>query len=219
MTTNLITIADPRSPAAEAYRSLRINLELMNQDQSLHTLLVTSPGPDEDKSTTLANLAVCWAQIGRQVILADCDLRYPRQHLIFGLDNERGITTALQKEGGEVLLQQTGVEGLRVLTSGPLPEVPADFISSSRMTMIVQQLRDRADIVLFDAPPILSAADAAVLATRVDGVLLVVNANSTRREHAERARQLLEKVHAKLIGAVLTGVPQETALYQYYRKG
>jgi len=218
MTANLITITDPRSPVSEAYRRLRTNLEFASLDKPLRTLLVTSAGPDEGKSITLANLAVSIAQAGRRVILVDSDLRHPRLHEIFGLDNRDGLTTIVRRGSGDVPLQESGVDGLLVLPSGPLPEIPADLIASPGMESLIARLREQADIVLFDAPPVVTVTDAAVLASKVDGVLLVINAGRTRREYAQRAKSLLEKVHARLVGAVLTNVPPDSALDEYYRQ-
>lgn len=214
MTAHLITITDPRSAVAEAYRRLRTNLEFTSLDTPLRTLLVTSAGPDEGKSTTLANLAVSMAQAGRRVILVDSDLRHPHLHDIFGLDNQKGLTTALSQLGGDLPLQESGVNGLRVLTAGPLPDLPADLIASPAMETLIAALSEQADIVLFNAPPVVTVTDAAVLASKVDGVLLLVNAGRTRREYAQRAKAMLERVHARLLGAVLTNAPHDAALAQ-----
>ena len=214
MTAKLITVADPRSAEAEAYRRLRTNLEFTSLDHPLRTLLITSAGPGEGKSTALANLAVSIAQAGRSVILVDSDLRRPSLHDVFGLDNEEGLTTAVARPAEQPALQDSGVSGLSVLTSGPLPDIPADLIASPAMDAVIAQLSERADIVLFDAPPVVTVSDAAVLASRVDGVLLVVNAGRTRREYAQRAKALLEKVHARLVGAVLINAPRDAALLQ-----
>ena len=218
MTVNLITITSPRSPVSEAYRRLRTNLEFARLDKPLRTLLVTSAGPDEGKSTTLANLAVSIAQAGRRVILVDSDLRHPQLHEIFDLDNQEGLTTFARQESEDISLRESGVNGLRLLTAGPLPGIPVDLIASPGMEALIAALRQQADIVLFDAPPVVTVTDAAVLASKVDGVLLVVNAVRTRREYAQRAQALLEKVHARLVGVVLTNVPHDTALDEYYRK-
>ncbi|HUW08444.1 MAG TPA: CpsD/CapB family tyrosine-protein kinase [Anaerolineae bacterium] len=214
MTANLITITDPRSATAEAYRRLRTNLEFTSLDQPLRTLLVTSAGPDAGKSTMLANLAVSMAQSGRRVILVDSDLHQPRLHEIFGLDNRSGLTTIVGRSSDELPLQETGVKGLRVLPAGPLPDIPADLIGSPAMETLIASLREQADIVLFDTSPVVSVTDAAVLASKVDGVLLVVNAGRTRREHAQRAKAMLERVNARVVGAVLTNAPHDADLLQ-----
>jgi len=216
MTSPLITLVDPRSSQAEAYRSLRTNLEFSSLDHPLRTLLVTSPAPDEGKSTTLANLGIIQAQAGKRVVLLDGDLRRPRLHDLFGLGNNTGVTTAILNPEAPLPLQSTTVPNLRVMTSGPLPPNPADLLASARMKALLDQLVAEADLVLLDAPPVIVVTDAVVLASRVDGVLLVVSAGQTRREHAQRARDLLAKVNARLVGAVLTNAAVDTGAYGVY---
>jgi non-specific protein-tyrosine kinase len=215
---SLITVSNPRSPISEAYRTLRTNLEFSSLDKPIKTMVVTSAGPEEGKSTTLANLAVTIAQGGKRVILADCDLRRPSQHKIFGLENGRGLTTMMVEEEAlkDPPLQETGVENLWLLPSGPIPPNPSELLGSRRMEEIIEALLDRADIVLFDAPPVIAVTDAAVLASKVDGVLMVINAGGTKREHAQRAKALLEKVNVRIIGAVLNNVPLDVSLHRYY---
>ncbi len=214
----LVTVADPRSPISEAYRTLRTNLDLAGLDQALKTLVVTSAGVGEGKSTTLANLAVVSAQAGRKVVLVDADLRRPTLHQVFDLDNERGLTTVVMDDSALASppLQETVVPGLSVLTSGPLPPNPADLMGSQRMTQVIAALADLADQVLFDTPPVVAVTDAAVLATKVDGVLLVVRAGKTRREYARTAVQRLEQINARLVGTVLTDVQTGVGFQGYY---
>ena len=215
-TTQLITLRDPRSPAAEAYRTLRTNIQFSSLDKTLCTLLATSTAPDEGKSTTIANLAVAMAQSEQRVILVDCDLRRPSLHTLFGLPNDSGLTSSiLAAEDAPLPLQATEVPGLSVLTSGPLPPRPADILGSRRMELLIARLRGEADIVLFDTPPVIAVTDAAVLATRVDGVLLVLQAHKTGRDRARQARQILEKVKANIIGVVLNNAEIEQG-YGYY---
>jgi len=232
---DLITISEPRSPISEAYRTLRTNLDFASQpalrssaslpvaagspwDRALKTLVVTSAGVGEGKSTTLANLAVVSAQAGRKVILVDADLRRPMLHEIFRLGNEAGLTTAMMDEAALASppLQQTEVAGLSVLTSGPLPPNPAELMGSRRMEEIIAALAERADHVFFDTPPVVAVTDAAVLATRVDGVLLVIRAGKTRRESARSAVQRLKQINARLVGAVLTNVQVGVGFKGYY---
>ncbi len=205
----LITLTDPRSAAAEAYRTLRTNLTFAGLDKPIESLLVTSPGPDEGKSVALANLAVAMAQGERRTIIVDADLRRPTLHQIFGVSNGRGLTTMFVEPEAmaDPPLLETGVENLWLLPSGPLPPNPADLLGSRRMEEIINALRARADVLLFDAPPVVAVTDAAVLGMKVDGVLLVVTAGRTRRDDVQRARELLERVHVRIIGAVLTDAP------------
>lgn len=213
----LVTLSDPRSPVAEAYRSLRTNLEFSSLDEPLRTMVVTSPAPEAGKSTTLANLAVTMAQAGKQVILVDCDLRRPSLHEIFDVPNSTGLTSVILDDTTSMPpLCETGVAGLKLLTSGPLPPNPAELLGSRRMAELIKTLREQADIVLFDAPPVIAVTDAAILASQVDGVLLVLNAGVTRREHAQRARAALDRVNARLVGTVLNNVKLDTSLYGYY---
>ncbi len=216
VSSSLIALRDPRSPAAEAYRTLRTNIQFSSLDKPLHTLLATSTAPDEGKSTTIANLAVTMAQAEQRVILVDCDLRRPTLHALFDLPNDTGLTSLiLAQEDAEIPLQDTGVAGLSLLASGPLPPRPADILGSRRMEAVIARLRAEADIVLFDTPPVIAVTDAAVLATKVDGVLLVFAAGKTSREHGRKAREILEKVKAHIVGVVLNNAEVEEG-YGYY---
>ena len=223
-TKELVMLRDSRSPIAEAYRGLRTNLTFSSLDRPLRTLLVTSAGPEEGKSTVLANLAVTEAQAGRQVVIVDADLRRPRQHELFALGNAAGLTTLLADEKSlqnlslqAEVLQATEAPGLRVLTSGPLPPNPTELLASQRMAALLAALCAAADLVFLDAPPVVVVTDAAILAAQVDGVLLVVNANGTRREHAQRAQQLLAKVNARIVGSVLNNAAPDRSLQTYYK--
>lgn len=215
---NLITLTDPRSPAAEAYRTLRTNLYFSSLDRALETLLVTSAAPGDGKSTTLSNLAVTMAQGEKRTILVDADLRRPALHKLFGVSNNLGLTTMVVQE--ETLAQpplvETGVDNLWLLPSGPLPPNPAEILGSRRMEDIIAALKTHADIILFDAPPVIAVTDAAVLGTKVDGVLLVISAGKTRREHALRAKETLKRVQVRLVGAVLNNAPPDQSMGSYY---
>jgi capsular exopolysaccharide synthesis family protein len=214
---SLVTIADPRSPVSEAYRTLRTNIQFSSLDRPVRTLLVTSTSAAEGKSTTIANLAVTFASAGNQVVLVDSDLRRPSLDGLFGLNNAKGLTSIMLDDSDPTLvLQTTRVDRLRVLTSGPLPPNPSELLGSQRLDRILKTLSESADLVLLDCPPIIAVTDAAVLARKVDAVLLVVNAGKTRREHAARARQLLDKVNANVLGVVLNNAQTDTSLYQYY---
>ena len=215
---DLITVSEPRSPISEAYRTLRTNLDFASLDQALKTLVVTSAGVGEGKSTTLANLAVVSAQAGRKVVLVDADLRRPTLHQIFGLSNEAGLTTLMMDEAtlASPPIQKTDVQGLSVLTSGPLPPNPADLMGSRRMEVSIAALAKDADQVFFDTPPVVAVTDAAVLATKVDGVLLVISAGKTRREYARTAVQRLEQINARLVGTVLTNAQVGAGFQGYY---
>ncbi|MCI0643540.1 MAG: CpsD/CapB family tyrosine-protein kinase [Chloroflexi bacterium] len=212
----LITLTDPRSPVSEAYRALRTNLSFYSLDKPLRTLVVTSPAPDEGKSTTVANLAVTMAQGGRRTILVDCDLRRPSLHALFGRQVEPGLTNMVLEEEGQPAFQETGVENLKLLAAGPRPPNPADLLGSQKVDRLIASLAEMADIVLFDAPPIIAVTDAAVLGAKVDGVLLVVSAGKTRRDHAQRAKEVLEKARVRIVGVALTNAPRDSSIGEYY---
>jgi capsular exopolysaccharide synthesis family protein len=214
---NLIMLTDSRATAAEAYRSLRTNLMFSSVENPLHTLLVTATAQADDKSTVLANLAVTFAQGGNKTILVDCDLRKPTQHDIWGISNERGLTTMMLDDSAMSTppLVNTDIDGLHILPCGPLPPNPADVLSSQRMNAVIGVLKARANYVLFDAPPVLAATDAALLASKLDGVLLVVRAGHTRRDHTVRAREALQRVHVRIVGAVLSNAPRESVGGEY----
>ena len=213
---DLITITDPRSPASEAYRTLRTNLSFYNLDHPLRSLVVTSPAKEEGKSTTIANLAVTMAQSGRKTILADCDLRRPSLHTIFALPQEPGLTNMVLEDMNEPPLQKTEVENLWLLAAGKKPPNPADLLGSQKVDQIIALLQEKADVMLFDAPPVIAVADAVILGAKVDGVLLVIQAGKTRREHAEGAKTTLETANVRIVGATLTNAPKDQAMGSYY---
>ncbi len=215
---NLITLTDPRSPVAEAYRTLRTNLMFSSVDRAIRVLVVSSAVPGEGKSTAAANLAVTLAQSGQRTLLVDCDLRKPSQHLLWGVPNEQGLTTMLLETGARDRppLQPTALDSLSLLTSGPLPPNPADVIGSRRMEEVIATLREQVDYIVFDAPPVLAVTDAALLALKTDGLLLVLRAGVSRRDQTARAKQELERVNVPLIGAVLLDAPRDASVRAYY---
>lgn len=215
--SRLVTVTQPRSPVSEAYRQLRTNIQFYSLDRSLQTVLITSASPNDGKSTTLANLAVTFAETGREVLAVDCDLRRPSLHTLFGLSNEVGLTTLIREErSASDVAFSTDVAHLRVVPSGPLPPNPAELLGSQRMERVIDTLRGMADIVVFDSPPMIAVTDAAVLGAKMDGVLLVVSMGKTKRDHVNRAKGLLEKVNAKVLGVVLNNVKFDGSLYRYY---
>jgi len=228
----LIMLSDPRSPAAEAYRSLAANLQFAidgagaggnvamlgrtsGEGRSARTIGVTSAAPGEGKSTTLANLAIALAEAGRRVIVIDADLRRPGLHSLFGLDQRDGLSTLLQGEPAQLPLQDTQAAGVRVLTSGPLPTNPLEVLASRRLDHVLALAQAQADVVLVDTAPAAALADAAILAQRLGGMLLVVSAGRTKRDLARRAREQLERSGASLLGVVLCDVRGDDKLYTY----
>jgi capsular exopolysaccharide synthesis family protein len=219
----LVAYAEPKSAAAEAYRTLRTNITFASPDKPVHTLLVTSTSPDDGKSTTIANLAITFAASGSTTVLVDADLRRPHLHTIFGLPNDSGLSTLVadlaRSKGGAVSrlpLQDTQVENLQVLTSGPVPPNPAEILASQRMGELLALLRSKAEYVLIDTPPIIAVTDAAVLAPKVDGVLIVINAGKTKRDLAVKARDMLRQVNAHILGVVLNNAQIDKSAYAYY---
>lgn len=215
----LVTTVQPKSHISEAYRTLRTNLLFSSPDRPLHSVLITSSDALEGKSTVAANLAVVMAEQGKSVVLVDADLRRPMQHTIFQLPNQQGLTSALL-DGGSALdgrLQETEIGNLRVLTSGPLPPNPSELLGSQSMRRLIERLSGEADVVLFDSPPVLPVTDAAVLAPQVDGVLIVAEAEQTRRGAVRRAVASLRTVGANLLGAALNRIPfHGRGGYNYY---
>lgn len=216
----VVSLSEPSSPAAEAYRSLRTSVTFLALDRKLKVVQVTSPNSAEGKSTTVANLAVAMAQAGQRVLLVDCDLRRPRIHVFFDLANEVGFTSVLL---GSVSLasavQEVGPR-MRVLTAGPRPTNPSELLSSGRAAELLSAASAQADFVLIDCPPVLPVTDAAALSAQVDGTLLVVNAGVTSAKELNQALETLQRVDAPILGAVLNGVTSDAGYgyaysYQY----
>jgi len=213
----LVAVTQSRSPVAEAFRVLVTNLRITGLDQPLRTILVTSSNAEEGKSLVVANLAVALAQREFRVIAVDADLRLPRLHRLFGLDQGRGLTGSLLDGHVDKQLKQSFIEGLKVLTSGDLPPNPAETLASARMHKLLDEIAQGADLVLIDCPPVLPVADATILASMVDGVLLVVRADNTRRQEMKDTVENLRKAGGRLLGVVLNGVPsQSNHYYKYY---
>lgn len=216
----LVTATEPRSQTAEAYRVLRANLQFAEGDEPVRTLVVTSSGPAEGKSTTAANLAVALAQSGKRVTLVDADLRRPSLHQIFSQSNDRGLTSALLQIDGVSLsdcLASTDVEGLYLLPSGPLPPNPADLLGSRRAAQLIEDLQEQADVVIFDSPPLLAVADTALLARHCDAAVLVVLADATHGRALHRAKEQIDQSGVRLLGVVLNRVsPTAGGYYHSY---
>ncbi|MCY6484373.1 CpsD/CapB family tyrosine-protein kinase [Clostridium aestuarii] len=200
----LILERDPKSVASEAFRTLRTNLQYSSFDNELKTILVTSAGPGEGKSTTAANLAISMVQSDKKVLIIDCDLRKPTVHKKFKLSNAYGLSNYLV---GEISLNQAVKQysdNLYILTSGTKPPNPAEMVSSKRMKDFLETAKKEFDHIIIDSPPVIAVTDAQVLSTLVDGVLLVIASGTTEKEIALRAKELLLKVKANILGAILT---------------
>jgi capsular exopolysaccharide synthesis family protein len=208
----VISLTEPTSPAAESYRSLRTSLQFVRQEQQLRSLVVTSPGVGDGKTSTLANLGVVFAQAGERVLLVSCDLRRPRIGAFFELDEQEGLTCVLagQRTLEEVLVPVPGVDRLSLLPAGPVPPNPAELLNSASAQKIFARLRDDFDLVLIDSPPVLPVTDAAILSQHADATLMLAAAGQTRRGDLHRAVEKLDQVGATILGIVLNKVTRHT---------
>lgn len=221
----LIVEKEPKSIAAEAYRTLRTNIQYSSFDKDIKTILVTSSGPSEGKSTTTGNLALTMAQSDKKVLIVDCDLRKPTVHKKFSISNEKGLSNYLIGEVGldDVIVKHS--ENLYLLTSGIIPPNPAEMLSSKKMKEFLDLMKEKFDTVIIDSPPVLAVTDAQILSTEVEGVLLVAASGQTEKEALIRAKELLLKVKANILGVILTKVPQDSGksygytYYYYYGDG
>jgi capsular exopolysaccharide synthesis family protein len=211
----------PSSPAAESYRSLRTSIQFAGQEQQLRSVVVTSPGVSEGKTSTLANLGVVFAQAGERVVLVSCDLRRPRIGEFFGLDEEQGFTSVLagQRTLEEAVLPVPGVDRLSVLPAGPVPPNPAELLNDTRTRDIFARLRKQFDLVLIDSPPVLPVTDAAILSQHADATLILAAAGQTRRADLHRAAEKLSQVGATILGIVLNKATRQTGHYYGYGYG
>lgn len=217
--TGLVTLLEPRSPMAEAFRALRTSVRMANAVKPIRHLMVTSSGPGEGKTFVVTNLAVSLAQEGKRVILVDADLRRPQVHKVFGLSTEPGLTNLAIDPALplEQVLKPTSTPTLRILTCGTIPPNPAELLGSVRAAELMQQLGAAADIVLYDTPPAATVTDAVILAAQVDGVLQVVRAGVTRIDLIQRCKVLLERTNVYILGPVLNGVrPHDLGYYANY---
>ena len=215
----LATLVYPRSSAAEAYRTLRANIEFAAIDQPIRTLLITSALPSEGKTVTAANLAMACAQNDQRVLLVDADLRRPGVHEIFGVPNEHGLTSLIRSGSAalESIVSHTESDHLDLLTTGPIPPNPAELLGSQRMRSVLGDLEAAYDLVVLDTAPLRIVADAAVLSTFVGGVILVVDASKSRRGSLREAHDTLRRAQATILGAVINGVkaPVRSDYYHY----
>ena len=198
------TLVNPRSVAAEAFRSIRTNLEFSEIDSEVKTILVTSALQREGKTTVAANLAIAFARAGKSTVLIDGDLRVPGVHRLFAVHQSPGLTNLLRDSGRLANVAQTTEESdLRIITSGTSPPNPAELAASERMGLVLNRIKADADIVIIDSPPINAVTDAAVLARKVDGVVLVVDAGKTPQGSARRAVEAIAITGARVLGIVI----------------
>lgn len=217
--SSLVVEREPKSPSAEAYRTLRTNIQFSNIDSEIKTLLVTSPGPGEGKSITAANLAMTMSQIGKRVLLIDCDMRRPSVHKMFDITNEAGLTNILKEELKFERVVYKVSSNLNILTCGTIPQNPSEVLASQRMKRFLQEAENEYDYIILDTPPVIAVTDAQILSTRVEGVLMVINSTVTSIEAGKKAKSLLKAVNANIIGVVLNKVKtKENSYYGYYKE-
>ncbi|SDK40092.1 CpsD/CapB family tyrosine-protein kinase [Alkalibacterium thalassium] len=214
----LVVVNKPSSAVSEQFRTIRTNVQFSMVDETLRTIVVTSAGPASGKSTVSANLAATFASKEKKVLLVDADLRKPTVHKIFKVRNNDGLTTLLtdRKANLEEMIYRTHSEGLYILTSGAIPPNPAELLSSKRMEEIKQEMLDYFDLIIFDMPPLLAVTDAQVMASKTDGVLFVIPKGQANKDEVFKAKDLLEKVQANVLGAVLNRVDKSDDSYYYY---
>lgn len=212
----LIAKVDAKSPVSEAYRTIRTNIQFSQiAGKELKTILITSPTPNEGKSTTISNLGVVMAQAGKNVVVVDCDFRNPTQHKIFGLPN-KGISNCISAgDSLDSVMQATSVPNLWVIPSGPVAPNPSELLGSDRMSELLAELSARFDYVLVDTPPIMPVTDAAVMASKVDGVIMVIESGNVAPQVAKEAKKRLEQAGAHILGAVLNKVDVGAGHYGY----
>ncbi|HEY8559433.1 MAG TPA: polysaccharide biosynthesis tyrosine autokinase [Pyrinomonadaceae bacterium] len=219
--TALIALEDTRSAMAEAYRHLRTSLLFSSAGKPPQTILVTSSQPSEGKTTTAINTAITLAQSGADVVIIDCDLRRPRLHNHFDLENTVGLTNYLSGEKNTDLFMKPcpGLPKLKIVTSGPIPPNPAELLSSNEMKNLLQFLKGNFKHVIIDSPPAISFTDAAILSTLVDGVVLVAMAGKSSIHLMRRFKQRLANIGARIYGVVLNGIKSDSVEYGYYGYG
>ena len=206
----------PKSIDAEAYRSLRSNIEYSSFDDEYRVIVVTSSVPGEGKSTTAGNLAIALAQSGNKVLLVDCDMRKPSIHKKFKISNAAGTAELLLRKKSFEEVANDYNENLTIITAGKIPPNPSEMLASRAMTAFIKEMKNEFKYIILDTPPLQAVTDAQVLSTKADGVLLVVKAGSTKKELVSNSVDLINKVHGKVIGTVLNGVENKRNNYYYY---
>lgn len=231
MKKELITHFVPKAPESEMFRNLRTNIQFMNTNKNLKTLVITSTMPGEGKSYVAANLAVTFAQADKKVILVDSDMRKGRQFSIFDVSPRPGISNYLsgvveQDFRGDIddiqnYIQDTDVENLKIITAGSVPPNPSELLMSPKMNKLINDLEKICDIIIFDAPPALIVADSVILARQVDSCIVVTAHNQTKLESVQKVKAAIENVGAKVSGVVINKIPTSNKRYNqmYYYYG
>lgn len=204
----IFAISKPQSYVTEAYKILRTSIDYMNIDDKNQVLMITSSIPGEGKTTTICNLAVTIAQMNKKVLLVDCDTRRPKVHELFNIKRSPGVTNVLAEKRlvSEVVQPIDEINGLFVLTAGPLSPSPSELFASAAFEALMVGLRGEYDVILLDVPPILSVADSSVISKRADAIILVTAMNMISKETLMNSKKTLDNINAKVIGTVLTRV-------------
>jgi non-specific protein-tyrosine kinase len=215
----IITMSQPRSPVAESFRSIRTNLEFSGVDKPLNTIVVTSPSPEDGKSSVAANLANVLSQSSHEVVVIDADLRKPRLHKLFQISNRIGFSDYFIRTQDRLsgMVKKTDSPDLCVITSGSIPPNPSELLSSGKMTEMVKNLQKHFNTLVIDTPPLLAVTDALVLSSQVDGVILVVDPKNSKRGAIRHSIEQLRRVNANILGVVLNNVKIKRSQYYYSR--
>ncbi len=225
MKKEVIVQKDPNSQVAEAFRTLRTNIQFMNAKKNIKTILITSGLPSEGKSFVSSNLAVAFAKVGKRVILIDADMRKGRQHNIIGLDNIKGLSNYLSKIDEndaigpiklEKYIQPTELSNLSVMTSGNMPPNPSELLSSEETAKLIEELQEKYDYIIFDGTPLLMVADSLILSKQVDITLIVTEYNKTKKDNLEKIKKDIENIGGKIGGVIINKKESEGSQYGYY---
>lgn len=213
----LISHMSPKSPISEAYRTLRTNVQFSDLDRDIQTIVFTSALPGEGKTTTASNYGVVSAKAGKRVLIIDADMRKPTLHRVFRQPNVRGLSDALLSEKTALtFVLPTDEPRLDVMTSGPIPPNPAEILGSKKMRALIDEVKEHYDLILFDAPPVGVVTDAQILASFLDGTIVILRVGKGDRKQAQYAVELLRNVKANVLGVVLNRLPiHEGGYYKY----
>ncbi|MBJ6360267.1 CpsD/CapB family tyrosine-protein kinase [Paenibacillus sp. GCM10012307] len=219
--TNLVTLTNPKSPISEAYRTLRTNIQYSAIDTPIQVVMVVSTQMDEGKTTTITNLAIAYAQEGKRVLLIDADMRKPSIHHVFSLTNRVGLSSILSNQFNvQDVISDTTVDNLSIISAGPIPPNPSEMLGSQKLKVLVAEMREYFDMILFDTPPIMAVTDSLILSALCDGVVLVVQAGKVKKDLVKKTKASLQHVNAPILGTVLNNVAGSSGkiYHDYYAK-